>query len=93
MKTRLPNPHEVLEQARPYAINLSLPEVLALVRYHMAEQRKLSNKVGAIIAANVFSPSDLKTGLADVRAYVSHHQARAKGLLAIAKELAEKGAQ
>jgi hypothetical protein len=93
MKKRLPNPHEVLAQPRPYAINLSLPEVLALVRYHMSEQRKLSNKVGAVIAANTFSPSDMKSGLAEVRAHVVHHQARAKGLLAIAKELAEKGAQ
>lgn len=69
---------------RPYNVALSRDEVVALVKYHTAEMRKVTNRVGKM-ALEFHIGRDLKR-LHDVASEeVYLHSKRGKELLAIVK--------
>lgn len=77
-------------EARPISLSVSLPEVLALMKWHASEARKLKNRGGKVVMENPFGARDLRSLMKVVKEGLDHHKARIHGLAAIARELIEK---
>jgi len=80
-----------MSEDRPYTVALSNEEVVALVRWHTIQMRKISNALGkaqlTIQSKSLFpSGRELKKLHDEAKALVEQHSQRARGLLSIVKQ-------
>lgn len=89
-RQRIPSIGESPGEARPISLDVSLAELLALMKWHGGEAKKIKNRTGNVVLDSVFTMRDTRTLLTISKEKIDHHGARIKGLAALAREFAGK---